>query len=443
MKRCDVVFLVPGFLGFERFEDYAYFAERCAVTLRAILSEGLAALVGDGGDGGNGGEGHAVRVVPVPIPPTASLAVRQRALGKTLVHRAQAISRSENLEIHGIHLVGHSTGGVDAELLTYERPLAPQGSWSDFDGVDVEWLRARLRSVVCLASPHQGTCLALDPIARMLVSGDARHLLGRVTPAIKELLSFVSALPGLLRDAELPEVLVGVLQSNEGRHFLHELWKSRDLIADLTPQASALRRLQAGARLQLLRRSFVTIAGVTPSRRRSALESMRRTRPLRSREPDVRAAAREPSAPPDALFLLLASLTAGEGNAGASPAPLLSGSVERLAAAASDPTRVICATAHLIPQEIDAAINDGIVNSARQLIDPTDPQELAAVVIADHFDVVGHYDRTIWVTDPQTGEENPQRVVSGLLHSGSEFRDNEFFALFHQIGACLAPRLLA
>jgi hypothetical protein len=83
-------------------------------------------------------------------------------------------------------------------------------------------------------------------------------------------------------------------------------------------------------------------------------------------------------------------------------------------------------------------MNDGVVNSARQLINPQDPDELAAIVVGDHFDVLGHYDRTAWVTDPKTGEEKEETIVSGLLHSGSEFRDTQFFALMDQVSALLA-----
>jgi hypothetical protein len=419
-----VVFLVPGFLGFERFEDYAYFAERCAVTLRAALSARAGA--------------PELRVIPVPIPPTAALAARQRALAKTLVRRAQAISRSENLEVAGIHLLGHSTGGVDAELLTYEQPQAPLRSWADFDGVDIGWLRRRLRSVVSVASPHQGTCLALDPIARMLVSGDAGRLLGSVPPAFKELLSLLSALPALLSDQELPALITGVLQSTEGRQFLRELWTSRALIGDLTPEACAMRRAAAGDKLSVLRRSFVTVAGASPNYRQAALDVLHEHRLLRPCDGAIPFAPRAPASVPDGLFLLLSTLTSGRSNPAATQAPLLYGSQERLASALQDPARVIAASADLIPLEVDAIINDGVVNSARQLIDPADASELAAVVVADHFDVVGHYDRSSWVTDPQTGDEQLQTVVNGLLHSGSEFRDNEFFELFHAISDCIS-----
>jgi len=128
-----------------------------------------------------------------------------------------------------------------------------------------------------------------------------------------------------------------------------------------------------------------------------------------------------------------------EARAAAAHGSLLPGSVEALTQALRDPRRVITASAHLLPPQVDAALNDGVVNSARQLVDPTDPDELASVVIADHFDVVGHFDRTLWVTDPKTSEEKAVPVVSGLLHSGSEFRDNQFFALIDRLSGCLAP----
>jgi hypothetical protein len=119
----------------------------------------------------------------------------------------------------------------------------------------------------------------------------------------------------------------------------------------------------------------------------------------------------------------------------------LDGSVAAVERALRDPKRVIAASDDLAPDTADAFINDGVVNSARQLIDPGESSELAAVVIADHFDVVGHYDRTIWVTDPDSGDERPQDLISGLVHSGSQFRDNEFFRLFEGISACIAPQL--
>ena len=40
--------------------------------------------------------------------------------------------------------------------------------------------------------------------------------------------------------------------------------------------------------------------------------------------------------------------------------------------------------------------------------------------------------------NPKTGEEKEETIVSGLLHSGSQFRDTQFFALMDQVSALLA-----
>ena len=428
MKRCQLVFLIPGFLGFDQLQDFAYFAERCALTLRAALAQ----RVPPGGP--------EVRVLAVPIPPTAGLASRQRALAKTLQRRAQALAQVEGLEIAGIHLVGHSSGGVDAQLLTLERPLVAQSKWRDLDGVDVSWLRERVRSVISLASPHQGTCLAVDPLARLIAAGDALNLLARTGPALKELLQLAAALPGLITDPDLLELLGGVLGSAAGRSFLSDLWSSRDLINDLAPDLSVGRYGSLGNALPVVRRSFVTIAGLSPSVQDSALDSVHKRSRARDR-PNTQLSDQAPPAPPDALFLLLASLTSGRNTGCAKHGPLLSGSEEALRRALRDPSKLITASPELLPKQVDAALNDGVVNSVRQLIDPSDPQELAGVIIADHFDVVGHFDRTLWVTDPKTSEDKPVNVVSGLLHSGSEFRDNQFFALVDRLSGCLEPLL--
>jgi hypothetical protein len=88
----------------------------------------------------------------------------------------------------------------------------------------------------------------------------------------------------------------------------------------------------------------------------------------------------------------------------------------------------------LPPAHLDAKTNDGVVNAVRQLIVPNDASELAALVIADHFDVLGYYDRRQSIAEG--GEDDVQ--VSGLLHSGSFFRDTEFFALYRKVADVIA-----
>jgi hypothetical protein len=120
-------------------------------------------------------------------------------------------------------------------------------------------------------------------------------------------------------------------------------------------------------------------------------------------------------------------------------APLRPGSLDALGSACSDPARIIAADPRLVPLRADRALNDGVVNSSRQLIEPLDPKEFVALVVADHFDVVGHYDRALYVTDPKTGKSETKDEMSGLLHSGSRFRDDQFFELIDLVAATLRP----
>jgi hypothetical protein len=60
-------------------------------------------------------------------------------------------------------------------------------------------------------------------------------------------------------------------------------------------------------------------------------------------------------------------------------------------------------------------------------------------VVADHFDVVGYYDRSVWVTDSE-GVDRPHQLMAGLLHSGSSFTDDEFFKLYRRVAHVIAHR---
>ena len=111
-------------------------------------------------------------------------------------------------------------------------------------------------------------------------------------------------------------------------------------------------------------------------------------------------------------------------------------------ALAADPggQRLLRAPGIELPELLDAGHNDGVVNSARQLLDPSDPNELAAVVVADHFDVVGYYDRSRWKSDAarQLGGGREVQVLAGLLHSGCNFRDDQLFELYHRVAEVIA-----
>ncbi len=129
MARVHRVYLVPGMFGFGRLAGYDYF-------------EHVRRELGDRFDGAGARWGLEV----VPTPPTASIRRRARVLAETIL-------RSCGDDDGPIHIVGHSTGGLDARLLATP-------------GVNLGYLhtsgsfRSRIASVISVNTPHYGTPLA-------------------------------------------------------------------------------------------------------------------------------------------------------------------------------------------------------------------------------------------------------------------------------------------
>lgn len=168
------VYLIPGFFGFANFGDFKYFAHVRQYLERLFAEAGRETVL------------HFV-----PTLPTASL--RQRAARLLEVIRETAGDGDDP-----IHLVGHSTGGLDARLfaapgLSLPVPRLP-GSGSQRRVSATPYVR-RLRSVVSIASPHFGT-----PIASFFTS-----LLGQ---KLLQLLSVVTLHTIRLGTVPLPAILV-------------------------------------------------------------------------------------------------------------------------------------------------------------------------------------------------------------------------------------------
>lgn len=382
-----VVFLVPGLLGFDNFATFGYFADRVTAALRS----GLEQL-----------RRQPVPVVAVPIPPTASLRDRQRKLVTTLADRLHALEHAH--QPLQVHLVGHSTGGVDADLLTHEEPVGG-GPWAELDP-RAQALRERIRSVVSIGSPHQGACITRDPLGRLIGQGDLRGV-----PALTQLLG--KFLVAAMSDVEVPDIVFSAKRElGKSARFVSNVLSSWPLVSDLQPLRTPG---DAARKKDVVRRSFVTIAGrPTPG-------------------------AGSPSAA-DFFFHDVSARASGFRTGCAEEGELVQASVARLRQAL-DPAReadyVIKARGVELPVDLDAGHNDGIVNSARQLMNPRDPHELAGIVVGDHFDVVGYYDRRVWVAD-RHGHDHLTHVVSGLLHSGSNFRDEQFFELYRRVSEVIA-----
>ena len=123
------VLLVPGFFGFANLGDFAYFVHVRDFMARYLRRRGLS------------GE-----VIVVQTFPTASLRRRATRVVETM---AELLDRDDGV----VHLIGHSSGGLDVRLLTAPEVQLPTT-------LDVEKYAARVRTVVSLSSPHRGSPLA-------------------------------------------------------------------------------------------------------------------------------------------------------------------------------------------------------------------------------------------------------------------------------------------
>jgi triacylglycerol lipase len=127
MSRHHVV-LVPGFFGFGSLGELTYF-----VGVREALERAFDRFSLD------------VNVIEVPTLPTASIRHRAARVHETLAQVALA-------EDGPIHIVGHSTGGLDARLaITPTSSLPTTLKFRDHE---------RLRTLVTISTPHFGTPLA-------------------------------------------------------------------------------------------------------------------------------------------------------------------------------------------------------------------------------------------------------------------------------------------
>jgi triacylglycerol lipase len=129
MTEVHQVYLIPGMFGFGRLAGVDYFHH-----VRRALTERFAAA-----------GAHIVTEV-VPSPPTSSLRHRSKLLARAITHTLRQNSGP-------IHLVGHSTGGLDARLV-----LSPSTSIG-LEPAELAWTE-RVRTAVCMNTPHYGTPLA-------------------------------------------------------------------------------------------------------------------------------------------------------------------------------------------------------------------------------------------------------------------------------------------
>ena len=226
MSRTHHIYLVPGFFGFGNLGDLVYFAHVREALAAACLRRGLPAQV------------HAVQTLP-----TSS--VRDRA-----ARLAEVVVRTSG-EVGGpVHLVGHSTGGLDARLLVTPGASLPGCA-------DLKRVARRVRTVVTLCTPHHGT-----PVAGVFSTLFGKQLLKALSLSTIYVLRFgslpLSALLRLgsmlmraddrlgLRNTVGDQVFDQLLgQFSRDRRealsaFIDEMSQDRALLAQLSPEGTDL-----------------------------------------------------------------------------------------------------------------------------------------------------------------------------------------------------------
>jgi hypothetical protein len=382
----NLIVLIPGFLGFDRFGDFSYFR----ATVGDALRSGLAALPGK----------PSVPINAVTTDPAGTLVKRQEQLIEQLY---AFVNQRPGVRLH---LVGHSTGGLDAELLLCT-PLLTQSAQRRQQATRV---LPAIASITTLAAPLAGTSISDAPIARLF----AVHGLADFLAALRSKLLFRA--PGLLfdfgldllalvkTDAALAQLLHGALVDGGtlARYVLNLILR-RSLAVDLSPKtiAALLAKLsRSPAYAGVPRARVVTVARAQPKptpEGRLFQDFYDSTYQAARDEPSVHAAA--------------LALTQG----------MRAGTLKLIGSAP-------------LPTAIDFRDNDGIVNSACQIFpDSFVPMsvELArvlAIVVADHIDVVGYF-------EGKNGQPN------GFLSSGSNFREPEFSAVYVEVAKHIARAL--
>ncbi|WP_199589687.1 esterase/lipase family protein [Lujinxingia litoralis] len=362
------VFLVAGFFGFSNLGGITYFHH-----VREALEDAFARA------------GHRVSVFSVPTLPTGSIRRRSAVLAEALARHADTPGP--------IHLVGHSTGGLDTRLLVTQNVSLPVAS-----EIDVEALARRVRSVTTVASPHLGTPMATffnnffgENILRAISLGTIYTLrFGRLPlRALIELAGIVTrvdrvlGLDNTILDQFYHELFkdFDAERRDEISAFLNQIRVDRSVVGQLTPGAIDLFNASTGDRPSVRYGSVVTRA---PG---FALSTVRRL------GLDAYAHASH------ALFRALQIISARSGDY-----PPLSQAQEEV---------LIEAFGHL-PGRRD---NDGVVPTLSQV-----HGQVIHATVADHLDVCGHFN---------DAHHTPPHV--DWFISGSAFTRERFHALWDDV----------
>lgn len=140
------VYLAPGMFGFARLAAYDYFGH-----VEAALRRRFRAI------------GQSVEIRVVEVHPTSSIRRRSAKLTQLIAHTA-------GTDDGPIHIIGHSTGGLDARLVA-----SPSVHLNAVANQQLGWL-SRLHTVTTINTPHYGT-----PLATFFATAKGQQLLYAVS----------------------------------------------------------------------------------------------------------------------------------------------------------------------------------------------------------------------------------------------------------------------
>jgi triacylglycerol lipase len=218
------VYLSPGLFGFARLAGFDYLQHLSAALSQRFEDRGRRSLI---------------RVADVH--PSSS--IRRRSARLTSLVDA-TLEPGDG----PIHLLGHSTGGLDLRLA-----MSPEASLGQDDGPPLAWVE-RVRSVTTLNTPHRGTPLAsffatpngqrlLYAISAITVAGlrlgapplAVTSLLLAAMTRTRQQAGFEIELVERINDS-LMQVLDGAMQT-ELRSWLRKIRDDRGAVMQLTPEA--------------------------------------------------------------------------------------------------------------------------------------------------------------------------------------------------------------
>lgn len=337
------LYLTPGMFGFGKLATYDYFGHVARAMRRRFAAAGVEL------------ETHVV-----DVEPTAS--IRRRAT--RLAGLVASTARHEEGERGPIHLLGHSTGGLDARLVASPSARLP------VPRERLTWL-PRLASVTMMNTPHYGT-----PLASFFATVSGQRMLYAVSAltfialslgapplaAASALVVAVGQLDRAVLGMELKvierttDALLRALEpasSREVRDFLDAITKDQGAVIQLTPEAMDLFQAGVEDRPGVLYQSTCAMAP-PPSARRLARAMLSPWRAISS-----------------TLFTTLYGI---------------SSRIDERYPCASPDTRAEEALLQALGELPPARANDGVVPIRSQVWG-----KIAWAGVGDHLDVLGHF----------------------------------------------------